>query len=78
MPLYFFDTNDGDRDVKDLVGFQCKGPREAREQALRALPDMAKDVLPDGDRHEVSATVRDGGGKSIFKASLRLTADWIG
>jgi len=45
MPRYFFDL-DG---VTDQSGLELDGPEQARSEAIKALPDVARDVLPDGE-----------------------------
>src|SRR5688572_27555494 len=54
MPRFYFDTYDDDRSVPDGQGLQ-----EAREEAIKALPDMARDGLPGGDCREFVVDVRD-------------------
>ena len=60
MPLYFFDTRDGDTFVSDEIGLECQGIEEARDQAALYLAEMAKDVLPGSTRRELAVEVRDG------------------
>lgn len=51
MPLYFIDTSDGDLAMRDEEGLVLADDQAARVAALAALPDMARDKMPDGDRH---------------------------
>ena len=44
--------------------------------ALRALPDMARDIIPDGDHREFVVTVRTEGGSEIYRATLTLKGEW--
>ena len=77
MPHYFFDIDDGDRRTRDDEGLDLDGPAAARMEAIRALPDVARDVMPDGDHRTILATIRNEAGKAIFRAELSLTAQWL-
>ena len=76
MPHYFFDTNDGDMLDEDDVGLEFPDPESARRAAIAALPDMARDRLPDGDRRNFSVRVRDEAGTVLYAASLSLVGEW--
>ena len=52
MPRYFIDTDDGRLRVQDDEGWEAPDAEAARDMALAALPEMAGDALPDGDRRE--------------------------
>ena len=76
MPLYFFDIQDREKLSHDDIGIEC-GTREAvRDAAIEALPDLAKDLRPDVQRHSIIVSVRDEAGKNVFRASLTLDAGW--
>lgn len=77
MPRFFFDTHDGDRPARDPDGMDLRDRDEARRMALDALPDVARDKLPDGDRRTFMAAVRDEAGVIIYRATLSLKGDWI-
>ena len=77
MPRYFFDIDDGDRRTLDDEGFDLPGLQEARDEAIRVLPDIARDVLPDGDHRNFVVTVRAEGGLPVFRATLSLVAKWV-
>jgi hypothetical protein len=76
MPRYFFDTDDGDFRWKDGEGEELCDDEAARSAALDALPDMARDKLPDGDRRTFSVRVRDVAGTVIYSATLDLVGEW--
>lgn len=76
MPRYFIDTNDDDVFVEDDEGQDFPNVEAAREVAQAALPDMARDKMPDGERRTFSACVRDEAGTVIYKATLTLTGEW--
>ena len=77
MPRYYFDTNDGDEQQKDDTGLDWADRQAARLAAMDALPDIARDVLPDGDRREMAVRVRDETGRVILTATLSLAVDWV-
>ncbi|MCJ2116569.1 hypothetical protein MKK65_08245 [Methylobacterium sp. J-001] len=76
MPHFFFDTDDGEVRFEDNEGFELPGVEAARIEALDALPDMARNKLPDRDRRTYSVRVRDEGGVVIYFASLDLVGEW--
>jgi hypothetical protein len=77
MPRYFFDIDDGERFTRDDQGLDCAGPEAMREAAIGVLPNIARDELPDGDRHDFTVKVRDEGGRYLFQATLSLVAEWL-
>ncbi len=63
MPRYYFDTDDGNRFRRDVIGQDLDGPETARRAALEALADLARDALPeDGDKRLMIVRVRDAEG----------------
>ncbi|MCJ2138644.1 DUF6894 family protein [Methylobacterium sp. E-066] len=76
MPLFFFDTDDGDFRLEDDEGFELPSLDAARIKALDALPDMARNKLPDRDRHTFSVQVRDADGNLVYSAWLELVGEW--
>ena len=78
MPRYFFDESDGDKHDRDEVGLLLDGPDAARSEAVRALPDMARDVLPDGHHRTLAVSVRTPDDGVVFRASLTLKCEWLG
>jgi hypothetical protein len=77
MARYFFDIDDGDRSSLDEDGLELSGPWEARFNAIAVLPDIAREVLPNGRHRELVTTVRDDRGTALFKAKLTLDAGWL-
>jgi len=76
MPRYFFDTHDGEHELRDEEGSEILGLQEARDEAIRVLPGIARDVLPGGgDRGDFVSTVRDERGQLVFRATLSLRLD---
>lgn len=76
MPRYFIDSSDGDLQVIDREGLELATQREARQAALEALPDMARDLIPDGDRRRFTVSVRNEAGTTIYSAALTLEGEW--
>jgi hypothetical protein len=77
VPRYFFDTYDQDRLSRDEEGLDCGSRSQLERNAIDALPDMAREALPDGPNHEFRVEVRDGQGRVVFRAWLKLTSEWL-
>jgi hypothetical protein len=76
MPRFYFDTNDSDRFVPDNEGCDLAGIEEAKAEAIKALPDMARDGLPHGDDYrEFVVDVRDEDGHTVLRARLSLVVE---
>jgi hypothetical protein len=76
MARYFIDTDNGDLEARDEEGTLFNHPAAARLAALEALPDMARDIIPDGDRREFAVSVRTEDGAEIYRATLTLKGLW--
>ena len=72
MPRFFIDTSDQDRFVRDETGYEFDDVEAAKAAAVDALPDMARDELPDGDARTFLAIVRGSNGAPLLQASLTL------
>lgn len=77
MPIFYFDTFDGEEEFVDMDGVDCSSLSAVRTRAIDALPDMTRELLPDGDRRRMTVRVRDGQGSYIFEASLYFSAFWL-
>ncbi len=77
MTRYFFDIDDGERATRDSEGQEFDSREKVRAAAVSALPDIARDELPDGDRREFKVSVRDEAGLYVFRATLALRAEWL-
>jgi hypothetical protein len=75
MPRYFFDTYDGDRFLPDDVGLEFAGLEVAKQEAQKALPEMAREVLPDGNHRTFVVSVRDEAGTVRIRMSLSLVVE---
>jgi hypothetical protein len=77
LAKYYFDTFDGDHTNADSEGIECSSRKQVRYQAIDALPDMAREVLPDGPTRTFRVEVRDDGGTVVFRATLELQSAWL-
>jgi hypothetical protein len=76
VPQYYFDIDDGDRIDPDTDGLELPDDASARLKALDALPDIAREKIPDGDHRTFQILVRDGERRVIYTATLTLMARW--
>lgn len=76
MPRFYFDTDDGQTSMKDVYGIELANADAARAVALRALPDMAQQTLPDGDQQKMAVCVRNESDVSILEVTLSLEVEW--
>ncbi|CAO4183417.1 DUF6894 domain-containing protein [Methylorubrum aminovorans] len=77
MPRYFFDIDDGVRDLRDDEGVILDDREHARKEAIATLAQLANDMLRDGNNHTFKANVRDETGKRIYEAALSLKSGWV-
>ena len=70
MPLYFFDVVDNGVVSRDEFGVELTGFDEARGEAIVLLPDIARDELPDGERHVFACWVRDERDRVVYRGTL--------
>ncbi len=77
MPLYFFDIHNGGP-TRDDIGTECTDLEAVRQQAIRALPDIAREEIPaDGDQRTFTVLVTDEDGRSVYSATLNFTGLWL-
>jgi hypothetical protein len=77
MPRYYFDIDDGRRFTRDEEGLECPSRKAVRDFAMGALPDIARDELPEEDRRDFVVKVRDESGRYVFQAILSLASEWL-
>ena len=70
MPHYFFDMRDGAELLRDEEGLELTGIQAARNEATRALADLAKDVLRSSEKRELAIEVRDALNVPLLRAAL--------
>lgn len=77
MPRYFFDIHDSGS-TRDEDGTECASLDAVRLQAMRTLPDIAREEIPkDGDRRTFTVLVTDEDSKPIYSATLNYTGLWL-
>lgn len=74
MARFFFDTHDGETQDPDTTGVELPDEAAARDEAQRALTDMAREKLPDGNHLDFGVVVRDEAGTQIYVANLTFVA----
>lgn len=72
MPRFYIDTSDEELFVRDEDGRDYVDVEAAKQAAVDALPDMAREALPDGDVRTFLAIVRGEDGRALLQASLKL------
>lgn len=72
MPHYYFDTRKGFERITDDVGLHLEGIDAARDEATRALADLASDALLGSERRELAIQVRDHMHRLLLRAALCL------
>ncbi len=77
MPKFYLDLYDGTNVTRDPYGLDLVDRMEARREAISVLPDMAREVLPDGDRRDFTVDVRTAVGEIIYTATLSLVGRWL-
>ena len=77
MPLYFFDSGDGEGFLRGEAGIDLPGPQEARDEAIRLLPSIARDMGHSYNGQDIVSMVKNEQNQAIFKATLSLEAEWL-
>ncbi len=77
VPTYYFDIYDNDKLLPDDFGAELANLYEARDQAIALLPDIARDALPDGDRHVFKIVVKCKGLRVRYVTTLTLDGAWV-
>ena len=73
MPRYFFDIHD-DVDTIDQEGLDLPDVGSAREEAVRGLVEIAREVLPgNAPEKDLWVTVRDAEGSPVFTVRIIFT-----
>ncbi len=75
MPRYFIDLHDGAQPVRDDVGFDLPDLDAARGKVTRIMSAIVRDMLPDVERQDYVACVRDVGGAVVYRARLSLAVE---
>lgn len=75
MPRFFFDTYNGERFLPDESGLEFANLEAAKDEAQKALPEMAREALPDGNYRSFVVSVRDEDGSVVVRMSLSLVVE---
>jgi hypothetical protein len=75
MPLFYFDIQDNEGFSLDSEGCEFGCLDEARDEAIRFLPDLARAVFPIGGGSELVVKVRDEEGSYFYRMTLSLTVE---
>ena len=74
---FFFDIYDGESLKRDDRGQEFPNLQAARNNAVRILRDLVRDMLPDGDKRVFVVAMRDESGATVFRAALSYMAEWL-
>jgi hypothetical protein len=72
VPRYFFDFHDTGKTLSDEEGLELADLATAKHEAVRALAEITRDVLPDGPHKEIAMAVRDEQGHHLARAIIRF------
>ena len=75
MPRYFFDIHDGDHFTPDHEGVELESIEAAKDEAKKALPDIVKDEMPDGDRRDFVVDREGRGWTDVLRVTLSLVVE---
>lgn len=75
MPRFFIDLHDGSELIRDTEGFELPDGDAAREKVLRIVSRIAQDFLPDVERQDYVAGLRDESGRVLLRARLSLVIE---
>jgi hypothetical protein len=70
MPRYYFDVRDDDKVTFDEVGLVFHSLETVKEEAARALAEIAADVIPGTVRRVLAIEVRDEARRLLLEARL--------
>lgn len=79
MARYYFDIHDGREFLPDSIGQDCVDGETIRREAMRALPEIARDAIPHhgGDTQAFTVIVRDTDNAPVYSATLSFSGLWI-
>jgi hypothetical protein len=77
MPRYFLDWSDGKEWFHDEAGVELKTAQSIEAAAAKAIPDIARDRVPDGEEADFMVAVRDERRDLVLKTRLIYTRNWV-
>jgi len=76
MPMFFFQILQADGvTTTDDIGSEFASPQAAREEATRALHEMAMDLRPDSGITAIEILVKDDAGRTIARRAAHFEAE---
>lgn len=75
MAFYYFDIDDNGDVFHDDQGTECVDFNQVKEEAIRALVEIIKDSLPDGDQHSLRIKVRSEGGELVLQVAISFEVE---
>jgi hypothetical protein len=72
MPLYFFDVDEDERQVRDETGMELDGEDLARKEGSTLLQTLSDLRRVEGRAGNTYVRVRDSGGVEVFTGSAHL------
>jgi hypothetical protein len=75
MSRFYFDVRDGENFVSDKEGLEFPTAKEARDDASRALGQMIKEAMPDGQHHDMAVEVRGADKRPLFKVQITFDVE---
>jgi hypothetical protein len=75
VPRFYFDIDDGKVFLEDMDGLELASIEEAKAEGQKALAEVAKDALPDGDHRDFQATIRGENGEQLLRVKLLLRVE---
>jgi len=74
---YYFDIHDG-TSIFDDVGTECATLDGVRVQAMRVLPELARDrAIEGGNRQTYTVLASDEDHRAVYSATLSLVGLWL-
>jgi uncharacterized membrane protein len=72
-----FDVEDGLTEIRDTEGLELNSVAAAKAEALKTLPDIAKEKPPQGEQRVIAIHVRDDTGQAVLRTSLTLAVEQV-
>jgi hypothetical protein len=78
MPRYYFDSRDDESFIADEIGLEFPDVEAARDEAVRGLADLARDILPEGIRRTLAIEVKDEFKRPLLRTALVFEVTYLG
>ncbi len=75
MPRYFFDVDDGERQIRDDAGMFLPGLDDVEHETRTLLQNLGVPEVLYGRDRVFTAMVRDQNGVTVYRATLALKID---